>query len=229
MQLKKITMEKKLAIYIRTSTTEQTPELQLRDIYANFPEAREAYVFQEQVSAYKDNVKRPVFDCIMEMIDTGSITDLYVWDWDRIYRNYKKLNHFFVLCKKNEKHNTIKVHSYGQKMFEQFVNLPEPFDTMLTDMMQTLTGFMGESESKKKSERIKMAVDKSEKKTKSYKGNEWGRKADITEADVQKMLELRNQGLSYKDIGKQITRFDKQKNMLVCLPAKTIYTKIKEK
>lgn len=215
-------------IYIRTSTTEQTPELQLKDIYSTFPESRDAKIYQEQVSAYKDNVRRPVFEEVTSLIDSGEITDLYVWDWDRLYRNYKKLNQFFALCKRNDVRGTVKVHSYGQLMFEQFVNLPEPFDTMLTDMMQTLTGFLGQSESKKKSDRIKMAVVKDQGvKTKSYKGNEWGRRADITEDQVMRMLEMRRQGLSYRQISSEMTRFDASKNMVVNIAPKTVFEKLK--
>jgi len=222
-------MEKNKAIYIRTSTTEQTPELQLKDIYSTFPESRDAKIYQEQVSAYKDNVRRPVFEEVISLIESGGITDLYVWDWDRLYRNYKKLNQFFALCKRNGTRGTVKVHSYGQLMFEQFVNLPEPFDTMLTDMMQTLTGFLGQSESKKKSDRIKMAVVKDQgEKTRSYKGNDWGRKADLTEDDVKKMLEMRKKGRTLRQISQEFTRYDSAKNKLVTIAPKTVYQRIKQ-
>jgi hypothetical protein len=114
-------------------------------------------------------------------------------------------------------------------MFEQFVNLPEPFDTMLTDMMQTLTGFLGQSESKKKSDRIKMAVVKDQgEKTRSYKGNDWGRKADLTEDDVKKMLEMRKKGRTLRQISQEFTRYDSAKNKLVTIAPKTVYQRIKQ-
>src|ERR1039458_9181857 len=90
-------MKKSVIIYIRTSTSEQTPELQLRDISTISP--KNAVVCKEQISAWKENIKRPVFENIVKQIREGKIESLYVWDWDRIYRNRIKLKEFLLLCK----------------------------------------------------------------------------------------------------------------------------------
>lgn len=199
---------KKSIVYIRTSTEEQSPELQLRDIYKTFPESEGCEIRQEQKSAYKENSKRPVFDSIVKQIEAGEISDVYVWAWDRIFRDYKKLNSFFALCKKTSTRATTKIHSVQEIMFEQFINLPEPFDTMLMDMMQTLTGYMGQMESQKKSNRIKMAVLKKEgEKTKSvpcvkndFNSKDWGRPSLMTPEIIEEMKRLKDKGYSYRQL-----------------------------
>src|ERR1019366_8425977 len=99
----------KNTFYIRTSTSEQTPELQLRDLEQICID--EHTVYKETHSAWKENAKRPVFAKILELIEKGKIANIYVWDLDRIYRNRLRLKDFFLLCKQ---HNC-KIHSYNQK------------------------------------------------------------------------------------------------------------------
>jgi len=76
------------AIYIRVSTEEQNPENQLKDCLSIA--GNESKVFEEQLSAFKDK-ERPVFKYIEDEIKRGKITELYCWDWDRLFRNRKKL------------------------------------------------------------------------------------------------------------------------------------------
>jgi len=62
-------------------------------------------------------------------------------------------------------------------------------------------------ESKKKSDRVKLAVRKVEgKKTKSYKGNKWGRKSISTQA-INKVLQLKkdNPKITMRQIAAQVT------------------------
>ncbi|MGH2643840.1 MAG: recombinase family protein, partial [Chitinophagaceae bacterium] len=60
-------------IYIRTSTNEQTPELQLKDIQATYPNSNNAIIFKEQNSAWKENVKRPEFEGVISMIKSRKL------------------------------------------------------------------------------------------------------------------------------------------------------------
>src|SRR5690348_3192290 len=115
-------------IYLRTSTHEQTPQLQLRDIKTICSE--DAVEYCEQLSAWKENVKRPVFEKIIMQIKEGKIESLYVWDWDRIYRNRNRLKEFLLLCKMNG----VTLHSYRQKWFEDFHRIPKPFNEIVMDM-----------------------------------------------------------------------------------------------
>ena len=86
--------------YIRTSSLSQEPSLQIASIKA-LGGNNELMIYQEKLSAWKDNVKRPVLLEIIDLIKKGKIDNLYVWDLDRIYRNRIRLKEFFLLCKIN--------------------------------------------------------------------------------------------------------------------------------
>lgn len=194
-------------IYLRTSTNEQNPEIQLRDIQSAF-NLDDYKIFIEKDSAWAENVVRPEFDNCLSLIKSGKVNHVYVWHLDRIYRNRKKLKDFFLLC--NHKKTTI--HSFSQKWLESINSIPEPFNEIVQELLVNLMGWTAEDESTKKSNRIKMAVVKKENsKTVSYKGNRWGRKP-FPPQTIKRVLELSNQGLSIRQIASQVTVFDKNRN-----------------
>ena len=195
------------AIYIRTSTEEQNPENQLKDIYT-LADLKEATLFQDKQSAWKDNVERITFAEVIRLIKKGQISDLYVWDWDRLYRNRVKLKEFFTLCKLFK----CKVHSFRQNFMEDIHRMPDPFNTMMEDMLINFLGWIAEDESKKKSERIKIAVRKVKGETQSYKGNRWGRKG-LSKQARDKIIELFLEGATIRDIASKVQITDKNKNM----------------
>ena len=86
------------AIYIRTSTNEQSPELQLNDCKSinNYGQYE---LFKDKQSAWKDNKEREDFEKLKVKIKKRQIIHLIVWDLDRIYRNRIKLKAFFEFCK----------------------------------------------------------------------------------------------------------------------------------
>jgi DNA invertase Pin-like site-specific DNA recombinase len=193
--------------YIRTSTKHQSPILQVADIKLLYPKD-DLVILEEKQSAWKDNVLRPVFQELMGLIKKSKVENLYVWDLDRIYRNRLKLKEFFELCKINQ----VKIHSVNQKWFDEFHKIPPPFNDMMYDMLINLFGWIGEEESGKKSERIKLAVVKKDNtKTVSYKGNRWGRKP-FPKQTISRVLELADSGLSIRQIANQVTVFDKNRN-----------------
>ena len=85
-------------IFIRTSTTEQTPELQLNDIVKTF-ELTDYIIIEEQDSAYKENSKRIEFEKLKKLIWANKVSELYVWDLDRLFRNRNRLIEFLKMCK----------------------------------------------------------------------------------------------------------------------------------
>lgn len=112
---------------------------------------------------------------------------------------------------------------------EAINNITPPFNEIVLELVINLLGWMSEDESKKKSERIKMAVDKTGERTKSYRGNDWGRKADLTEEDVEKMIQMRKNGLTLRQIAGEIKRYDASKNQQVCVSAKTVMMNLRKK
>jgi len=196
------------AIYIRTSTEDQNPQNQLADIRTIDNNLLNVETFEDKQSAWKDNKERESFQNIIKNIKSKKITDLYVWDWDRIYRNRIKLKEFFALCKIYK----VSVHSFRQSWYEAINDIPEPFNEIMIDLMINLLGWMAEDESKKKSERVKASIRTKDGKTLSYKGNKWGRRSLPTQAR-NKILELHKEGLSIRKIAERVQTADKNNNM----------------
>ena len=192
-------------MYIRTSTLEQNPELQINDISTICQGEHEIY--KEQLSAWCENVNRPVFNSIIDLIKKQKVSDLYVWDLDRVYRNRKRLQDFFILCKTYK----CKVHSYRQKWLEDVNSIPPPFNEIVMDLLISITGWMGQDESDKRSSRIQMAVRQKKNGTFSYKGNKWGRKA-LPKQAIDRIMELYHAGKSIRQIASLVFVTDKNKN-----------------
>lgn len=185
----------KTIIYIRTSTEDQNPENQLKDCLTLVTGDYE--VIEEKQSAYKDN-QRERFEEIIKGIRNGNIKSVVCWDWDRLFRNRKKLKEFFELCRVYK----CEIHSFRQKWYDDLYKIPSPFDEIIKEIVLNLMGWLAEDESKKKSERVKLAVRRKEgKSTKSYKGNKWGR-PKIHTNKLKIVLDLRKQGKTYKEISK---------------------------
>ena len=180
-------------IYIRTSTEDQEPANQIKSCEELFKEEYE--LFQDKQSAYKDNKDREGFETAKKLIKSGKIKRFIVWDWDRIYRNQKRLVEFFKLCEVYK----CQIHSVNQKYFDDFYKIPAPFDEIVSNLVLNLMGWLAEDESRKKSARVKLAVRKHKGITKSYKGNKWGRKPLHTNK-INRIIKLREEGLSYRKI-----------------------------
>lgn len=193
-------------LFIRTSTTEQEPTLQINDCCKAF-DLYDYVLIQEKDSAYKENAKRLSFESLKKSIINGKVTELYVWDLDRLFRNRKKLIEFLAMCKS---YNT-KVLSYNQQWLQAIQQLQAPFDEIMFDFMLSIMGWLSEDESLKKSNRVKLAIKKTTNGTISYKGNKWGRKP-MSKQIVNKILELAEAGMSIRNIAKTVQIYDANNN-----------------
>jgi DNA invertase Pin-like site-specific DNA recombinase len=63
----------------------------------------------------------------------------------------------------------IKLHSVKESWFEEFHKIPAPFNEILYDLMLQMVGWLAEEESKKRSERVRLAFNNKEE------GLHWGR------------------------------------------------------
>lgn len=194
------------AIYLRTSTDDQTPQLQLRDI-ATLVRIEDAILLEETVSAWKDNVARPAFDNLKALIKSRKVSSLYVWHLDRIYRNRKRLVEFLSLCR----NYGVSVFSFNQKWIVSIQQMDAPFNEIMFDFMLQIIGWIAEDESTTKSNRVRMSVRKTEEGTFSHKGNKWGRKA-MPKQTVTRVLELHKAGNSIRAIASEVQIYDKNKN-----------------
>lgn len=188
----------KTIIYLRTSTTEQNPENQLKDCLSIIEPNTEYEVMQEQQSAYKI-IERPVFESIKKRIKSKKFSKLIVWDLDRLYRNRKKLIAFFELCKAYG----VVIYSFRQQWLNDLHKIPEPWNEIVHSNMLDIFGWIAEDESRKKSERIKNAVRQNSKGTFSYKGNKWGRKP-LSTFKRKRIAELHNSGHSIRQISERL-------------------------
>ena len=194
-------------IYLRTSTEEQNPESQLKGVKELSPINYITYI--EQESAWKDHLKqRPKFQEIIKLIKNNKVKALYVWDLDRIYRNRKLLVGFFKLC-----HSlNVDIFSYRQKWLNQISTIPNPWDEIFRELLIQIFGWIAEDESNKLSQRVKKAIRITDKGTYSYKNNKWGRKANVSKKIIEKVLELRDKGMSIRDIAKDVKYWDNNRN-----------------
>jgi len=203
---------KPTVIYLRTSTEEQNPKLQLKDCIelAKKLGLNDYEVLEEYGSAFKDNVKRPVLDSIQKAIwKDKTVKNIIIWDFDRLFRNRIKTIEFI----RNYGKIGLKVYSCRQDWFQAIEKMPIPFNEMMKDLMLQMIGWIAEEESQKKSDRIKNAVRKNKKGiTVSYKGNRWGKKL-LSKVARQKILELHKEGYTMRMIAKNVTYADKNNNM----------------
>lgn len=195
-------------VYIRTSTDEQNPNNQLKDI-DTLVDLDDTSVFEDKHSAWKNDEGRIEFSKIKGLIKKRGVSDLFIWDFDRLYRNRKKLITFFKFCKVYN----CKIHSFRQDWFDSLNKMPEPFNEMMFDFMLQIMGWLGEEESSKKSDRVKLAVRKKKGVTVSYKGNKWGRKG-LSKQTIKRVIDMKlnNPRLSVRKIAENAYYYDDSGN-----------------
>jgi DNA invertase Pin-like site-specific DNA recombinase len=193
-------------IWERGSTPTQNPEIQYADIQSLNP-SPDALVLIEQVSAWKDNVKRPQLEKLISLIKAGKVDRLFVWNLDRLYRNRKKLKDFLALAHAYG----VEIFSYRQQWLQQLQSIPDPWNDIVFDLMLSIIGWLAEDESTTKSERVKMAVRKTDKGTYSHRGNRWGRKP-LPKQTITRVLELHGQGKSIRQLASVVKVYDSNNN-----------------
>jgi len=215
----------KVIIYNRVSTTEQNPELQIKEC-VEFCKAKGWEIIdtlQEQASAFKDESKRDKFNLMLKRAEQGEFNHIVVWNMDRFSRQPEE--EVLKLVKKLNLLHGVDINAVRGDLWSELVQsiakikemgfVGEAISEFLEKIIRGLEFQRAYRESKTKSERVKLAVRKEEgKTTRSYKGNKWGRKAINSDRLKEKIKELKQQGLSIRDILKNedIYYYDKNKN-----------------
>ncbi|HUS49638.1 MAG TPA: recombinase family protein [Candidatus Paceibacterota bacterium] len=212
-------------LYLRTSTKDQNPELQKESGVEFCVENSlgEPDVYSEKGSAYKLEKIRPIWESVVNQAKKEK-RDIIIWKYDRCFRNRKEFYDFMKVM--FEVYGT-KVYSVTEPSIIGFWNMMGKFHSndpifnellkgifkAIWDFMIQQAGEQAEEESRKKSERVKLAVRKESGITKSYKGNKWGRK-NLTKQTIKKVIQLKkeNPKLSIREISKQISYYDKNNN-----------------
>ena len=192
---------KRVVIYVRTSTEDQNPRLQLRDCtnYAKTLNLGDYEIIEEQISGWKD-VERDGFNSVLKAIQKKEVNCIVCWDLDRLYRNRKKLVSFFELCK----YCNCKIYSFRQNWLESINNIQAPFNEIFSSLVIQIMGWMAEDESNLKSMRVRLAVKKEEgKDTVSRYGKKWGKPLIKTNIR-QQIIDMRTAGKSFMDIKREV-------------------------
>lgn len=197
----------KVAIYCRVSTIEQYPESQIKDCleFANNKgyEVPKEYIFVEKLSAFKQ-IERPKYEKVKELARTGKVKAVIVWAFDRWVRNRDTLIEDTTLLS----NYGVKLHSVKDAWLEA-INIEGALGKTIREFLLGLIGSLGELESSRKSERVKIAYERVKAENRKYK--KWGRKS-LPKRVIVQVLELHNQGLSMRKIANEMKYYDKNNN-----------------
>lgn len=222
-------------IYLRTSTKEQNPELQKQDCidFCRDNNLEVLEIYSEQQSAYKSKA-RAIWDKIVKRLKKEKV-NLVLWRYDRAFRNKKD---FYEFMKVMFEIYNLKIYSVKEPSILSLWDMLSSFDNIENPSMRELVknqvkliwtfliqqaGEEAEEESRRKSERISLAVRKQDGITKSYKGNKWGRKKKPINKEY--ILDLHKQGYSTYQIAKQYSDNPKFKSKISHM---TVYNIIKK-
>jgi DNA invertase Pin-like site-specific DNA recombinase len=176
-------MNKRIGLYIRVSTTEQSTELQRQELEA-YAKARE----WECIAFYEDkasgtNANRPMLKKLMSDARQRKLDCIVVWKLDRFFRSLKDL---------------VTTLQELSELGIQFISMKDQIDlgTASGRLLMHVVGAMGEFEGALIRERVKSGL-----KAAKAKGTVLGRPTQI---DTAKVIELRKQGLSLTEIGQRI-------------------------
>lgn len=173
----------KTAIYARVSTTDQSADMQLRELRA-YCEARKLHIMGEYVDAGVSGAKerRPQLDRLMDDARKRKFDAVLVWKFDRFARSSRHLvNALFEF----------------KQMGVQFISYTENVDTTspMGQAIFTIIGAMAELERSLIRERVKAGVANAK-----AKGKRLGR--PTSEYDPSKIAALRATGASTRAIAK---------------------------
>ena len=175
---------RRVAVYARVSTLEQSTENQLEDL-RRYGQQRGWEIWQEYIDAGISGTKdsRPALNKLMNNARKRKFDTVLVWRFDRFARSTKHL----VLALEEFKSLGI-----------QFVSYQENVDTgsPLGNAIFTIIGAMAQLERDIIAERVKAGLRRAKSR-----GKRLGRRQVPVEID--KILQLRSGGLSLRAIGRQ--------------------------
>lgn len=176
-------MNKCVGIYIRVSTSEQSTEMQRREL-----EAYTAARGWTQIKVYEDkatgtNANRPELKRLLDDVRKRKVDLVLIWKLDRLFRSLKDV--------------ILTIHEF-QDLGIDFISLRDNLDLSTSHgklMMQIIAAF-GEFEASLIKERVIAGL-----KNAKRKGKRLGRPK---KRDDDKILHLREKGLSIRRISKEL-------------------------
>jgi DNA invertase Pin-like site-specific DNA recombinase len=180
---------KRIAVYIRVSTKDQTPDLQINDLLSYCQ--RKGWA-ASNVCVYLDlgqsgtKAQRPALKQLLEDIHKRKVDIVLVWKLDRLFRSLKHLV------------NTLNDWA-GQGI--EFISHQDNIDlsTASGRLMMQIMGSFAEFEASLIRERCVAG-----QRAARLRGRLPGRKRSFTPEQVKSMLALRERGMTFKDIGNSL-------------------------
>lgn len=129
-----------ITIYARVSTKDQSEKEQIPSIIATFALKPPHNVYNEEVSAWNIDKasKRLEFKRLINDIKLNKVTELYIWDIDRLYLNVSSIKEFYNMCKY---YNT-RIFSVNQKELTTIENMRHKYpdnQSFINDFMFNMT------------------------------------------------------------------------------------------
>lgn len=180
-------------VYVRVSTEDQDPENQIRDCVELLKkmDVNSFTVFKEHKSAWNKSHSRPVFNEILNSARKGEVKRIVVWDYDRLYRNRSRL----ISLMREYDALGVEILSVRQGFLSDIRKIPAPFNEWVYNLVLEVIAWIGEEESNKRSERVKIAFKRGKHKS-------WGRpKKEIKLSDIQ---DLQDQGYTIRGIARML-------------------------
>lgn len=208
--------------YLRTSTDDQSPELQLPQIeaYCKTKGWEIDRVFIEQKSGYKDESKREEFNKMLDYVKSVRDRKIIVVNMDRFSRQPPE-----EVLKQTEMLSTmynVTLHAVEGDAWSEIVEMVGTLKQMgfigdaigdfLRKLLQGIEHQRAYNESKEKSARVRRAVKIVNGVTMSYKGNRWGDKG-LPKQTIDRIIEAHNNGMNIRQIAQTVQTTSKSGNM----------------
>jgi len=181
---------KKVAVYLRVSTTNQDlgsqePDLK-RYIQAYEPKA---YVQWYRETFTGKTMNRPVMDYLVNDIKEGEVEKLIVWRLDRLGRTAVQMLQFL---------NDLDLRKV------EFVSVKDGIDSSTASgrLMRTILAGFAEYEREVICERIRAGIAKAKAKGKTWGGSKPGHSRKLSPKDEKEVLEMVSAGVSNRRIAK---------------------------
>jgi len=178
----------KCVIYLRVSTTDQNPENQLSQLkdYAGRQEWQILEVVQDSVSGGKGLDERAGLKKVFDMARLGKFDVLLFWSLDRFSREGSRKTLEYLTMLDNSR---VKWHSHT----EPYISSLGIFADAIISLLSTLA----------KQERIRIS-ERTKAGLARIRGTVRLGRPRTAKSTVQKARELREKGLSYAQIGKEL-------------------------
>lgn len=182
-------MSRKVAVYARVSTKMQEVENQLAELLVACKrnEWQVAHIFTDRgVSGAKGRAERKGLDDLLKAVVRRDVDIVAVWSIDRLGRSLRDL--VGVLEELRQKNCDLYIH-------KQAIDTTTPSGKLLFQMLSVFSEF--------ERELIRERVIAGQRRAR-VQGKRIGRRSVIDQSIIERAAQLRTNGLSLRDIGKQL-------------------------